>query len=123
MSTFGLDPKEQVRRDYDGYPYKVAFVIVAANESDVTNVMAEAVDKVRQACEDFVNKAMQGTRAIDTSLPIVTIPLALEQGVYTIQQKSNGRFMDAYESSGKDFSLVTRTAQNNDTQRWVIKTT
>lgn len=42
-------------------------------------------------------------------------------GMYTIQQKSNGRFLDAHEISEKDFSVVTRTAQNNDTQLWVIK--
>jgi len=46
-------------------------------------------------------------------------PLSLQPGVYTIQQKSNGRFVDAHES-GNAFSVVTRTAQNNDTQRWVL---
>jgi hypothetical protein len=39
-------------------------------------------------------------------------------GVYTIQQKSNLRFVDAHESSANDFRVVTRTAQNNDSQRW-----
>ena len=38
----------------------------------------------------------------------------------TIRQKSNGRFLDAHEIAGKDFRLVTRAAQNNDTQRWVL---
>jgi hypothetical protein len=37
-------------------------------------------------------------------------------GVFTIQQQSNGRFVDAHEYSEKDFALVTRAAQNNDTQ-------
>lgn len=32
------------------------------------------------------------------------------------QQKSNGRFMDAPEIQEKDFALVTRTVQNNNTQ-------
>ncbi len=41
-------------------------------------------------------------------------------GTYTIQQKSGNRFVDAHESSGNDFSVVTRTAQNNDTQRWIL---
>jgi hypothetical protein len=41
-------------------------------------------------------------------------------GAHTIQQKSNNRFLDAHESSSNDFSVVTRTAQNNDTQRWVL---
>jgi Astacin (Peptidase family M12A) len=46
---------------------------------------------------------------------------SIPSGVYTIQQKSSGRFMDAHEIAEKDFALVTRTAQNNDTQRWLIK--
>ena len=48
-------------------------------------------------------------------------PIAPPSGLYTIQQKSNDRFVDAHESASKDFSVVTRTAQNNDTQRWVLK--
>jgi hypothetical protein len=44
----------------------------------------------------------------------------MQQGIYTIQQRSNNRFMDAHESSSKDFSVVTRNAQNNDTQRWIL---
>ena len=28
--------------------------------------------------------------------------------------------MDAYEFAGEDYRLVTRTAQNNDTQRWLV---
>ena len=39
---------------------------------------------------------------------------------YTIRQKSNGRFLDAHEIAGQDFRLVTRPAQNNDTQRWEL---
>jgi hypothetical protein len=41
-------------------------------------------------------------------------------GIYTIQQRSNLRFVDAYESSSNDFDIVTRPAQNNDSQRWVL---
>jgi len=44
-------------------------------------------------------------------------PLA---GRFTIRQRSSGRFVDAHEHSGEDFRLVTRPAQNNNTQRWVI---
>jgi hypothetical protein len=50
-----------------------------------------------------------------------SVPLSLQSGVYTIQQKSNNRFIDAHEISAKDFAIVTRPAQNNDTQRWFIK--
>jgi hypothetical protein len=53
----------------------------------------------------------------DESLfPDVFSPLSL--GHYTIQQRINSRFMDAHEISSKDYSVVTRTAQSNDTQRW-----
>ena len=43
-----------------------------------------------------------------------------QSSVYTIQQKSNGRFVDAHEIAEEDFALVTRTAQNNNTQRWIL---
>lgn len=55
----------------------------------------------------------------DESLFPGTFP-PISRGTYTIQQKSNNRFMDAHESSSKDFSIVTRTAQNNATQRWAL---
>lgn len=41
-------------------------------------------------------------------------------GRYTIQQKNTGRFVDAHEVASEDFHLVTRGAQNNDSQRWAI---
>ncbi|GAB2684210.1 RICIN domain-containing protein [Thalassiella azotivora] len=46
------------------------------------------------------------------------LPLPLAEGVYTVRQQSNGRFVDAHEHAGEDFRLVTRPAQGNDTQRW-----
>jgi hypothetical protein len=42
------------------------------------------------------------------------------RGVYTIQQKSTGRFVDAHEIVEKDFAIVTRPEQNNDTQKWIL---
>ena len=46
--------------------------------------------------------------------------LAVQNGTYTIRQKSSGRFLDAYENAGNDFRLVTRPAQDNDTQVWEV---
>src|SRR5215207_7045052 len=46
--------------------------------------------------------------------------LAVQNGNYTIRQKSSGRFLDAYENAGNDFRLVTRPAQDNDTQVWEV---
>lgn len=50
----------------------------------------------------------------------VSIPVTLQLGVYTIQQGSNGRLVDAHEIEEKDFALVTRLSQNNDTQKWIF---
>ena len=41
-------------------------------------------------------------------------------GVYTIQQKYTGRYVDAYVWESQDYQLVTREAQNDDTQKWII---
>ena len=56
---------------------------------------------------------------LEKSVRVLGAPL--DDDTYTIEQKSNGRFVDAHESAGNDFSLVSRPEQNNDTQRWVIK--
>jgi hypothetical protein len=44
----------------------------------------------------------------------------LASGTYTIRQKVNGRHLDAHEIADQDFRLVTRTAQDNATQRWLL---
>ena len=44
----------------------------------------------------------------------------LASGTYTIRQKSNNRFLDAHPTAANDFRLVTRPAQNNDSQRWEL---
>ena len=46
------------------------------------------------------------------------LPLPLAAGTYSVRQKSSNRFLDAHQNSPHDFSVVTRPAQNNDTQRW-----
>jgi subtilisin family serine protease len=68
------------------------------------------------AGEDF-RMVTREAQSNDTQRWVLT-PLGV---VCTLQQKSNGRFVDAHEHAGEDFRLVTRTAQNNDTQRWVIR--
>ena len=57
--------------------------------------------------------------AVNFMYPL-SIPLIFKPGLYTIQQKSNGRFVDAHEYSGKDFGVVTRPAQNNRTAAYEI---
>lgn len=41
-------------------------------------------------------------------------------GEFTIQQKSSNRYLDAHESSNRDFAVVTRSSQNNNSQRWEL---
>lgn len=67
------------------------------------------------------NSGMRIARVIEESSTIQSLaeaPLPVPAGIHTVRQQSSGRFVDAHESSGNDFSVVTRTAQNNDTQRW-----
>lgn len=56
---------------------------------------------------------------IVSAVQLATLPAPL-RGRQTIRQVSSGRFVDAHEHAGEDFRLVTRTAQNNDTQRWAF---
>ena len=42
-------------------------------------------------------------------------------GTYTIQQKVNDRYLDAYGTSSSDYRAATRTIQKNDSQKWIIK--
>ena len=58
-------------------------------------------------------------QAVNFMYPL-SLPLTLKPGLYTIQQKSNNRFVDAHEHSGRDFAVVTRPAQNNRTQQWIL---
>lgn len=52
--------------------------------------------------------------------PPAPTPPVLETGTYTVQQVSNGRYLDAHVVSSDDFRVVTRNAQNNATQLWVF---
>lgn len=45
---------------------------------------------------------------------------ALLDSIYTIQQKSSDRYLDAYQSESADFDVVTRLFQGNRTQEWLI---
>ena len=45
----------------------------------------------------------------------------LSSGTFTVQQKSNARYIDAYDYEGTDYTVVTRTKQSNNTQRWIFR--
>ena len=42
-------------------------------------------------------------------------------GIYKMQQKSTGRYVDAYLDSDHDYTLVCRGPQEDDTQKWIFK--
>jgi subtilisin family serine protease len=100
----------------------------ALSPADIRTILRETADQIDQANGNYdgdgwstqygfgrVNASAAVTRAHDLANP--KLPLPLQQGIYTVQQKSNSRFVDAHES-GNDFSVVTRTAQLNDSQKW-----
>ena len=58
------------------------------------------------------------------SLPYTSLLAQAEPGlvgVYSIQQQSTQRYLDAHDTADRDFAVVTRTHQANTTQRWIIK--
>lgn len=64
------------------------------------------------------NFGVRISRILEESLTLQSLIAPPLKGNYTIQQVSNNRFLDAHESSSKDYNVVTRTVQNNNTQRW-----
>ena len=62
--------------------------------------------------------AEASTPARLASVPQDPPPLS---GAHTIQQRSNGRYLDAHDTPDRDFGVVTRPRQDNATQRWVFR--
>ena len=100
------------RYDFGSIMHYDEFAFSKNNQPTIKTLNGESVGQ-RDGLSD------SDIQAVNFMYPL-SIPLTLQPGLYTIQQQSNGRFMDAHENSGKDFALVTRTAQNNRTQRWML---
>ncbi len=71
--------------------------------------------------ETSVYKLVAKNREGKTTIKTLTVQVKDSQlrGTYTLQQKSNGRFLDAHEGSN-DNSVVTRDRQTNTSQAWII---
>jgi hypothetical protein len=41
-------------------------------------------------------------------------------GVYTVQQQSSNRYLDAHQLDERDWAVVTRPRQDNPTQKWIF---
>lgn len=57
--------------------------------------------------------------ALSAVLPTIA-KAAIPPAIYTIQQRSNGRFLDAWDDGSNDWNVVTRPAQNNASQQWLV---
>jgi subtilisin family serine protease len=86
----------------------------------VRQIVEDTCDSVDSANPDFAGLLGAGRINAFRAVLRASEGPAVPSGTYTIQQLSNGRSVDAHEHAGEDFRLVTRTAQNNDTQRWVL---
>ncbi|MBL0716720.1 MAG: RICIN domain-containing protein, partial [Desulfosarcina sp.] len=71
----------------------------------------------KTATYKLVAENREGKKTIKTFTVRVKNPQL--RGTYTIQQKSNGRFLDAHEGSN-DNSVVTRKKQGNTSQVWIF---
>ncbi len=102
---------EQSREDRDRF-IRILFAFSKNDKPTIETLHGESIGQ-RSGLSDA------DVQAVNFMYPL-SIPLILQPGLYTIQQQSNGRFVDAHEYSGKDFGLVTRPAQNNRTQQWIL---
>lgn len=66
-----------------------------------------------------VSAEQHSARSAENRMYAAVAPRQL-RGTYTIQQKSNRRYVDAHEGPNNDYRLVTRKKQGDDTQRWII---
>ncbi len=90
------------------------------SNQQVRQIIEDTCDNVDGSNPSFVGLLGAGRINARRALLRASAGPAILSGTNTIQQLSNDRFVDAHEHAGEDFRLVTRTAQNNDTQRWVV---
>ncbi len=94
----------------------------AANEYLSSNASGAAGLEAKPGRTANSGEGMTGVDPAISPLPPHFVKPKAQQlsGVYTIRQKSNGRYVYAHKNPDHDYSLVTRPAQNNDTQRWIL---
>jgi len=99
--------------------------------SYLANALTSSLDRTKTVANPSITKGISATvlcsfigsilifsprtvLADDTALgtsPLIT---------YTLQQVRTNRYLDAYGSNAQDYRLVTRPAQDNNTQRWKL---
>ena len=68
----------------------------------------------------FARTATLGAGLVAASALPTLARAAIPPSIVTIQQKSSGRFLDAWDDGSHDWFAVTRPAQNNASQQWKI---
>jgi subtilisin family serine protease len=86
----------------------------------VRQIIEDSCDSVDAANPGFVGLLGAGRINAFRAVQQAAAGPTILSGTHTLQQRSSSRFVDAHEHAGEDFRLVTREAQNDDTQRWVL---
>ena len=70
----------------------------------------------------FLTRTMGLGAGFAAASALTTLPAraAIPPAIYTIQQASHGRFLDAWDDGSNDWNVVTRPAQNNPSQQWLV---
>ena len=68
----------------------------------------------------LARSAALGAGLAAAALPALPARAAIPPSIVTIKQRSSGRFLDAWDDGSNDWSVVTRPAQNNSSQEWMI---
>ena len=123
-SRGGLSPRSSGIPE--NYP-RVGFIVT--NMSRPAERVVAFYNK-RGTCEQWIKEgkgAIKWTRLSCRTFAASAVRLQLHALAYnlgnflrTLATPEPGRFVDAYQSSGHDFALITRTAKNNDAQRWIV---
>ncbi|HHB81972.1 MAG TPA: hypothetical protein ENK61_00715, partial [Devosia sp.] len=84
------------------------------------NGICRTYNNSRSNLHGNINNQASSVRVFVGVLPPAPPPATVNlNGTYTIQQQSNGRYLDAHEGRN-DNSVVTRDRQFNATQAWII---
>jgi hypothetical protein len=78
VSSTGLSQGSLSAQSYDdNHPYRMAFIIVAAQRSDIADGVIDSIDRLRQGAENYFPRATSNRRHVDTRL---TRPLGHASG-------------------------------------------
>jgi hypothetical protein len=87
----------------------------------LTNMNRQVMIYPTLACAlAIVNLGYAQTVTVSPRMVAMQIQTQVLHGIYTIQQQSTQRYLDAHDTANKDYRVVTRPRQDNATQRWFL---